>query len=94
MRRIKQCYNPKYYNVIEAIVDNPDRPPTSLKTISLFPLPNSVFYPGTILPLHIFEERADCVCAGDDEPAPSIEKSELQDVAANKREPAAKYDNW
>jgi Lon protease-like protein len=28
-----------------------------LKTISLFPLPNSVFYPGTVLPLHIFEER-------------------------------------
>jgi uncharacterized protein len=38
-------------------VDKPDRPPTSLKTISLFPLPNSVFYPGTVLPLHIFEER-------------------------------------
>ena len=38
-------------------MENPDRPPTSLKTISLFPLPNSVFYPGTVLPLHIFEER-------------------------------------
>jgi Lon protease-like protein len=38
-------------------VDKPDRPPTSLKTISLFPLPNSVFYPGTVLPLLIFEER-------------------------------------
>jgi len=38
-------------------VENPDRPPTSLKTISLFPLPNSIFYPGTVLPLHIFEER-------------------------------------
>ena len=35
----------------------PDQPKTSLKTISLFPLPNSVFYPGTVLPLHIFEER-------------------------------------
>ena len=57
MRRLKQCYNPKYYNVIEANVENSDRPPTSLKTISLFPLPNSVFYPGTVLPLHIFEER-------------------------------------
>ena len=57
MRRIKQCYNLGYYNVIEAIVENPDRPPTSLKTIALFPLPNSIFYPGTVLPLHIFEER-------------------------------------
>jgi Lon protease-like protein len=57
MRCINQCYNPEYYNVIEANVENPDRPPTSLKTISLFPLPNSVFYPGTVLPLHIFEER-------------------------------------
>ena len=57
MRRFKQCYNPKHYNVIEANVENSDRPPTSLKTISLFPLPNSVFYPGTVLPLHIFEER-------------------------------------
>lgn len=36
---------------------NSDQPRTSLKTISLFPLPNSVFYPGTVLPLHIFEER-------------------------------------
>lgn len=36
---------------------NSDQPRTSLKTISLFPLPNSVFYPGTILPLHIFEKR-------------------------------------
>lgn len=36
---------------------NPDQPRTSLKTISLFPLPNSVFYPGTVLPLHIFEDR-------------------------------------
>lgn len=54
---IKQCYNSKHYNVIEANVENPERPPTSLKTISLFPLPNSVFYPGTVLPLHIFEER-------------------------------------
>ncbi len=57
MCRIKQCYNSGYNNVIEAIVENPDRPPTSLKTIALFPLPNSVFYPGTVLPLHIFEER-------------------------------------
>jgi Lon protease-like protein len=57
MCRIKQCYNSKHYNVIEANVEKPDRPPTSLKTISLFPLPNSVFYPGTVLPLHIFEER-------------------------------------
>ena len=57
MRRFKQCYNPEYYNAIEANVENSDRPPTSLKTISLFPLPNSVFYPGTVLPLHIFEER-------------------------------------
>jgi Lon protease-like protein len=54
---IKQCYNPGHYNVLEAFVKNPDRPPTSLKTISLFPLPNSIFYPGTVLPLHIFEER-------------------------------------
>ena len=46
-----------HYNVLEANVENPERPPTSLKTISLFPLPNSVFYPGTVLPLHIFEER-------------------------------------
>lgn len=57
MRWIKQCYNPGYYNASEAHVENPDRPQTSLKTISLFPLPNSVFYPGTVLPLHIFEER-------------------------------------
>lgn len=57
MHRIKQCYNPRHYNALEAIVENPDRPPTSIKTISLFPLPNSVFYPGTVLPLHIFEER-------------------------------------
>jgi len=57
MRIIKQCYNLEHYNAIEAHVENPDRPPTSLKTISLFPLPNSVFYPGTVLPLHIFEER-------------------------------------
>ena len=28
-----------------------------MKTISLFPLPSSVFYPGTVLPLHIFEDR-------------------------------------
>ena len=57
MRPIKQCYNPRNYNVLETLVKNPDRPPTSLKTISLFPLPNSIFYPGTVLPLHIFEER-------------------------------------
>jgi Lon protease-like protein len=57
MRRIKQCYNPGHYNALEPPVENPDRPPTSLKTISLFPLPNSIFYPGTVLPLHIFEER-------------------------------------
>ncbi|MCZ6513304.1 MAG: LON peptidase substrate-binding domain-containing protein [Nitrospinae bacterium] len=36
---------------------NPDPSKTSLKTIALFPLPTSVFYPGTVLPLHIFEER-------------------------------------
>jgi Lon protease-like protein len=57
MRRLKQCYNPRHYNALEAIVENSDRPPTSLKTIALFPLPNSIFYPGTVLPLHIFEER-------------------------------------
>jgi Lon protease-like protein len=57
MRRIKQCYNSGHYNVLEALVENPGRPPTSLKTIALFPLPNSIFYPGTVLPLHIFEER-------------------------------------
>ena len=38
-------------------MDNPERSKTSLKTIALFPLPTSVFYPGTVLPLHIFEER-------------------------------------
>ena len=27
------------------------------KRISLFPLPSSVFYPKTVLPLHIFEPR-------------------------------------
>jgi Lon protease-like protein len=57
MCRLKQCYNPGHYNALEAIVESPDRPPTSLKTIALFPLPNSIFYPGTVLPLHIFEER-------------------------------------
>ena len=30
---------------------------TQIKTISLFPLPSSVFYPKTFLPLHIFEPR-------------------------------------
>ena len=30
---------------------------TRIKQISLFPLPTSVFYPKTFLPLHIFEER-------------------------------------
>ena len=57
MRHTKECYNSEHYNAIEPNVENSDRPPTSLKTISLFPLPNSVFYPGTVLPLHIFEER-------------------------------------
>lgn len=38
-------------------MENSEPSQTSLKTISLFPLPNSVFYPGTVLPLHIFEER-------------------------------------
>lgn len=38
-------------------MENSERPQTSLKTIALFPLPNSVFYPGTVLPLHIFEKR-------------------------------------
>jgi len=38
-------------------MENSDPPKTSLKTIALFPLPTSVFYPGTLLPLHIFEER-------------------------------------
>ena len=38
-------------------MENADPSKTSLKTIALFPLPTSVFYPGTVLPLHIFEER-------------------------------------
>ena len=38
-------------------MENSDPSQTSLKTIALFPLPTSVFYPGTVLPLHIFEER-------------------------------------
>ncbi len=38
-------------------MENSEPSQTSLKTISLFPLPTSVFYPGTVLPLHIFEER-------------------------------------
>ena len=57
MRRIKKCYTPEHYNALETTVKNSDKPPTSLKTIALFPLPNSIFYPGTVLPLHIFEER-------------------------------------
>ncbi|NIP99689.1 MAG: hypothetical protein GWM98_04010 [Nitrospinaceae bacterium] len=35
---------------------NPADPPVT-QTVSLFPLPSSVFYPGTVLPLHIFEPR-------------------------------------
>lgn len=38
-------------------MENSDPSQTSLKTVSLFPLPESVFYPGTVLPLHIFEPR-------------------------------------
>lgn len=30
---------------------------SSLEEVYVFPLPNSVLFPGTILPLHIFEER-------------------------------------
>ena len=31
--------------------------PTHLERLTLFPLPNAVFFPNTLLPLHIFEAR-------------------------------------
>lgn len=38
-------------------MDAPDNNENSPKKISLFPLPSTVFFPGVILPLHIFEPR-------------------------------------
>ncbi len=34
-----------------------DLPATSLERLAMFPLPDVVMFPGTIMPLHIFEER-------------------------------------
>lgn len=44
-------------------------PPAWLESVPVFPLPRVVFFPGTVLPLHIFEQRyremmRDCVSQG------------------------------
>ena len=42
---------------IEGSMESPDNSTEGENLVSLFPLPSTVFYPNTLLPLHIFESR-------------------------------------